>query len=113
MIESEKWYDRRLKMKTNKLCLAGVTQKCNLGKGYTHEGWLLLWQLSWVKKTHQRKVGKRFLQVCKLRTLAGPLYGKNTFFCFTYGTGKVEIDLRQNTEKMVCVKDVYPAAQGD
>lgn len=37
---------------------------------------------------------------------------KNTFLCFTYGTGKVEIDQRQKTEKMVCVKDVYTAAQG-
>lgn len=50
---------------------------------------------------------KRFLQVCKLRALAAPLYGKITFLCFTYGTGKVEI------ENMVCVKDVYTAAKGD
>lgn len=60
-----------------------------------------------MKKAHQCKVGKCFLQVCKLRALSGPLYGKITFLCFTCGTGKVEIDLRQKTEKMVCVKDVY------
>lgn len=52
------------------------------------------------------------MQVCRWRALAGLLYGKNTFLCFTYGTGKVEIDLRQKTEKSVCVKDVCTAAQG-
>lgn len=52
-------------------------------------------------------------QTEKLRALAGPLDRKNTFLCFTYGTGKLEIDLRQKTEEMVCVKDVYPAAQSD
>lgn len=51
--------------------------------------------------------------LCKFanRALAGPLYGKNTFLCFTYRTGKVEIDLRHKTE--VCVKDVYTTAQAD
>lgn len=66
-----------------------------------------------MKKAHQLKAGKCFLQVFKLRALAGPLYVKTSFLCFTYGTEKVGIDLRQKTEKMVFVKGVYTAAQGD
>lgn len=37
---------------------------------------------------------------------------KSPFSVFTYGTGKVEIDLGQKTEKMACVKDVCTAAKG-